>query len=100
VAAITRPVLSTTPLATNEVSYSIHSLSAGDVELATATRIVAAVVELRLHILTDTTEKVLDGTVYIVVLAVVVILAVPNLPVAIFFSVNYLKSNSMQQDIP
>jgi hypothetical protein len=33
--------------------------------------------------------------VYTVVSAVVVMLKAPNLPVAILFSVNYLKSNSM-----
>ena len=57
----------------------------GAAELATAILIVA-VVAARLHTLTDTTEKVLDGTVYIVVLAVVVMFAVPNLPVGILCS--------------
>jgi hypothetical protein len=89
-ASMTIPVLSSTPLVTNDESYSIYSASPGVAELATAILINAVALLDRFTMLTDTTEKVAAGTVYTVVSAVVVILAVPNLPVAILFSV-YVK---------
>jgi hypothetical protein len=61
----------------------MYSAAPGVADDAIATLTSQAVLALRLHILTDTTAKVLDGTVYIVVSAVLVMLAVPNLPVAI-----------------
>ena len=92
---ITIPVRSSTPLATNDVSYSMYSATVGVAAAATAKRMLAGVLELRLHIFTETTLNVAEGGVYTVVSAVVVMLKAPNLPVAILFSVNYLKSNSM-----
>jgi len=67
----------------------------GDAELATAS-LISAAAELDLFtIFTETTEKVVAGTVYTELAEVVVMLAVPNLPVAILKSpFNYLKSNS------
>jgi hypothetical protein len=56
----------------------------GVAELATAI-LICADAELDLFTtFTDTTEKVAAGTVYTVVSEVVVMLAVPNLPVGIF----------------
>ena len=92
---ITIPVRSSTPLATNDVSYSMYSDGVGVAKADTATLICAAVLELRLHIFTETTLNVAAGGEYTVVSDVVVMLKAPNLPVAILFSVNYLKSNSM-----
>ena len=83
-ASITIPVRSSTPLATMSASYSMYSPAAGVAELATAMRMSAAAELLLFTTHTVTTENVLAGTVYTVVSAVVVMLAMPNLPVAIF----------------
>ena len=72
----------------------MYSATVGVANADTAKRMLAGVLELRLHIFTETTLNVAEGTVYTVVSAVVVMLKAPNLPVAILFSVNYLKSNS------
>jgi hypothetical protein len=89
-ASNTMPVRSSTPLATISASYSMYSPSAGVAELATAMRMSAAAELLLFTTFTVTTLKVFAGTVYRVVSAVVVMLAIPNLPVAILFSV-YVK---------
>jgi hypothetical protein len=82
-------------LATNDESNSIHSSALGVAELDTASLISAGAELDRFTIFTETTEKVAAGTVYAVVADVDVMLAVPNLPVAILKSpFNYLKSNS------
>jgi hypothetical protein len=69
--------------------------AAGVANVDTAIRMLADALELRLHTFTETTENVVTGHTYTVVFAVVVIAKAPNLPVAILFSFNYLKSNSM-----
>jgi hypothetical protein len=85
-ASITMPVRSNTPFATSAESYSIYSAVAGVAELDTAILICAEAELDLLTMFTDITENVLAGTVYTVVSAVDVILAVPNLPVAIIIS--------------
>jgi hypothetical protein len=89
-ASMTIPVLSRTPFVTNDESYSIYSAIDGVAELATAILINAVALLDLFTTFTVTTPNVVAGTVYTVVSAVVVMLAVPNLPVGILFSV-YVK---------
>ena len=62
----------------------MYSAVVGVADDATAILICAAAALDLFTIFTETTEKVAAGTVYTVVSAVVVMLAVPNLPVGIF----------------
>jgi hypothetical protein len=91
---MTIPVRSSTPLGDRLTSYSSHSASVGEAELASAIRISAALAP-RFTTLTVATVNVVAGTVYTVVSVTADRSAVPNLPVAIiYFSVIFSsKSN-------
>jgi hypothetical protein len=83
--SITIPVRSKTALAGIDTSYSINSPFAGVLVAAIANLTVIDAAFL-LQILTVTTANVSSGTVYTVVFDAPARSAVPNLPVAMFYS--------------
>jgi len=89
-ASKTKPVLSRTWLAANEIPYSMYSAVVGVAELAIAILTVTAD-EFLFTTFTVVTANVEVGTVYSVVFVVADKSAVPNLPVAIYvFSIVFI----------